>query len=118
MRRRQGGFADPLSLISLGFLVVTLLVSTVVINKQNANYSIRSWARMITGRCPDGSMAPDGELEYCPKAKTPTKPVVTQTNPAPRLNSQPTTLKKISALLKEAPGTTTSASSRKLPRLN
>lgn len=33
-KKRQGGFIDPLSLIGLGFLVVTLLVSTVAVNKQ------------------------------------------------------------------------------------
>ena len=77
-RAQSRGFIDPLSLISLGFLVVTILVGTIAVNKQNANYSIRSWARIITGRCPDGSFAPDGELEYCPKAKTPTKPAPAQ----------------------------------------
>ncbi len=46
MKMRQEGFIDPLSLIGLGFLVVSLLVGAVVVNKQNANYDIRNKAAM------------------------------------------------------------------------
>ena len=48
---RQAGFIDLLSLISLGFLVVTILVGTIAVNKQNANYDIKNKAAMVDEPC-------------------------------------------------------------------
>ncbi|MCG2691808.1 hypothetical protein L6272_03190, partial [Microgenomates group bacterium] len=84
------GFIDPISLITLGFLIVGLVVTTAIVKNPDINLDIRDWARMSTGRCPDGSFAPDGELKYCPKAKTPTKPAPAKQQTAPAQPPAPT----------------------------
>lgn len=71
MKRRQGGFIDPLSLIGLGFLVVTLLVGTVAVNKQNANYDTRSRAKVCMDDCTNDSDCGDNEQCYKPSGGCP-----------------------------------------------
>lgn len=61
MRKHQSGFIDPLSLISLGFLVISLLVGTVAVNKQNANYDTRSRAKVCADECIDDSDCGEGQ---------------------------------------------------------
>ena len=70
MKRYQGGFIDPLSLLSLGFLLLTLVVTTTVTSNTKVSQDLKGKAMSITGRCPNGNPAPDGDLSLCIK-KTP-----------------------------------------------
>lgn len=44
MNKNQKGFVDPLSLIGIGFLVVSLIAGTVVVSKKGFNFDIRNRA--------------------------------------------------------------------------
>ena len=74
MRRRQEGFIDPVSLIGLGFLVFTLLIGTVVVNKQNANYDIRNKARVCPDECINDSDCGKNQQCYRPAGGCPVFP--------------------------------------------
>ena len=76
------GFIDPISLITLGFLIVGLVVTTAIVKNPDIKLDIRNWARMSTGRCPNGAHAPDGDISLCPQ-KPPAKTTTTTTQTAP-----------------------------------
>ena len=92
--KRQKGFVDPLSLITLGVLVLGLVVSTAIVKNPNISLDTRNWAMRQTGRCPNGALAPDGDPNLCPKPppKPPvkTKPSVPQEKEKEEEKSQAT----------------------------
>ncbi len=69
-KKYQRGVVDPISLIALGFLVVSLFVGTVVISKKGFNFDIRERAK---------------ELDKLEKITPKTTPTPTPKSPLPKI---------------------------------
>ena len=64
------GFIDPISLITLGFLIVGLVVSTAIV-KNPEKLDIRNWAKVCSDDCIDDSDCGENEQCYRPAGGCP-----------------------------------------------
>ncbi|MBI4153391.1 hypothetical protein HY503_00105, partial [Candidatus Woesebacteria bacterium] len=90
-KKYQRGIIDPLSLVALGFLVVSIFVGTAVVSKKGFNFDIREKAKVI-GECERDSDCDSGY--YCktggPITYCEVKPITLKTaTPAPQKTPTP-----------------------------
>ena len=70
MKKHHLGFIDPISLITLGFLIVGLVVTTAIV-KNPEKLDIRNWAKICSDDCIDDSDCGENEQCYRPAGGCP-----------------------------------------------
>lgn len=88
--RLQRGFIDPLSLIGLGFLVVSIVVGAAVVRNRNVNMDIRKKAATTCiDPCQSDAECATGEYCYKPATGCPVCKTKITASPIPEATSSP-----------------------------